>query len=324
MARRKRLSSARPDFLSSGDEAAPLRAAPAPIAGIAGDAARNAAAAELAQALTEARETGRMVIELPLAAIDAAYLVRDRLGVDEEEMAALVASLAARGQQVPIEVADLGGDRYGLISGWRRIEALRRMGRDTVLALLRTPREAEDAYLAMVEENEIRVGLSHYERARIAVKAVEQGVYPDLGAALRSLFHAASRSKRSKIGSFAILVSALDGHLRHPAAIGERLGLRLAQALDADTTLGAALAKRLDAAAPAGMEAEQALLSAALSPSKSASEPRRAAPDPQRVRVGPGLDYEEGRDGSIRLSGAALNSDFRDDLRSWLEERLRE
>ena len=319
MARRKRLSSARPDFLSPGETPSPLRPAPAPIAGIAGDAAQNAAAAELAQALTEARETGRMVVELPLEAVDPAYLVRDRLGVDEEEMAALMASLEARGQQVPIEVADLGGERYGLISGWRRIEALRRMGRETVLALLRAPREAEDAYLAMVEENEIRVGLSHYERARIAVKAVEQGVYPDLAGALRGLYQSASRAKRSKIGSFATIVAALDGHLRHPTSIGERLGLRLAQALEADTGLGAALAQRLEAADPDSAETEQAALDAALSRPRPA-KPKAATPKP--VRIAPGLTYAERPDGSISLSGKALDPELRTALKSWLEDRL--
>ena len=320
MARRKRLSSARPDFLSSGDGPSPLRTAPAPIAGIAGDAAQNAAAAELAEALAEARAGGRMVVELPLSDVDPTYLVRDRLGTDEEEMAALVASLEARGQQVPIEVADLGEGRYGLISGWRRIEALRRMGRDTVLALLRAPRDAEDAYLAMVEENEIRVGLSHYERARIAVKAVGQGVYPDLSAALRGLYRSASRAKRSKIGSFAVIVSALDGHLRHPAAIGERLGLRLAQALEAEGALARKIADRLETAAPAEAEAEQAVLSAALA---RPAGPKAKATAPKRVRIAPGLDYVERPDGSVSLSGKALDPDLRTALKDWLGTRLR-
>lgn len=320
MARRKRLSSARPDFLSSGEEAQAPRTSPAPIAGIAGDAAQSAAAAEMAQALTDARESGRMMVDLPLSVIDPAYLVRDRISADEEEMQALMTSLEARGQQVPVEVADLGDGRYGLISGWRRIEALRRMGRDTALALLRAPREAEDAYLAMVEENEIRVGLSHYERARIAVKAVEQGVYPDLSAALRGLYHAASRAKRSKIGSFATVVSSLDGHLRHPVAIGERLGLRLAQALEGDADFAKTLTGRLDAAEPAGAEAEQELLSAALA---TPAQPKAKRPAPKRTRIGPGLDFTEKRDGSISLSGRALDPELKAALKEWLVKRVK-
>jgi hypothetical protein len=44
-----------------------------------------------------------------------------------------------------------------------------------------------EAYLAMVEENEIRVGLSFYERARIVARAAEAGVFErHRGAAARS------------------------------------------------------------------------------------------------------------------------------------------
>ena len=124
-----------------------------------------------------------MVLSLPLADIQLDYLVRDRTLVDDAEMTALMDSLRARGQQTPVEVADLGGGRYGLISGWRRCQALARLAQETgedrfgtVLALLRRPEDASDAYLAMVEENEIRVGLSYFERARIVAKAAENGV----------------------------------------------------------------------------------------------------------------------------------------------------
>ena len=100
--------------------------------------------------------------------------MRDRIAVAPDDLAALTESLRARGQQTPIEVVDLGGGQYGLISGWRRISALRALLDETgeaqfatVLALLRQPADASAAYVAMVEENEIRIGLSYYERARL-------------------------------------------------------------------------------------------------------------------------------------------------------------
>ena len=149
---------------------------------------------EVAAELHNARVEGRMVSKLAIGDIDATYLVRDRMTVDDEDMAALKDSLRARGQQAPIEVVDLGDRRYGLISGWRRLTALRALQAETsdatfgvVQAFIRRPDTAADAYCAMVEENEIRVDLSFYERARIAVKAVEQGVYPDVKTAVQSL-----------------------------------------------------------------------------------------------------------------------------------------
>ncbi len=223
----------------------------------------------LVQALTDAHS-------LHLTSATAGYLVRDRIATDPDEMTALVESSRARGQQTPIEVALVAPDRYGLISGWRRLTALRHLAQEdpafgTVLALLRKPDQASDAYIAMVEENEIRVGLSFYERARIAAKAVEAGVYPDDRAALRSLFASASRAKRSKIGSFLTVVRALDGVLHFPESIGERLGLQLAQGLEADPDLAARLITALQDPGfdgPQDAATEQARILEVLTPRK--------------------------------------------------------
>ena len=70
------------------------------------------------------RAEGRLVQSLALEAVVADHLVRDRLAAEDEAMATLKASIAARGQQTPIEVVDLGQGRYGLVSGWRRLAAL--------------------------------------------------------------------------------------------------------------------------------------------------------------------------------------------------------
>src|SRR5690606_38557328 len=78
--------------------------------------------------------------------------------------------------------------------------------------------------------------------------------------ALAELFAAASSPKRSKIGSFLRLVHALDGRLRFPAAIPERAGLALSQALDADPGLGPRLAAALEADPPQSPEAEARLI----------------------------------------------------------------
>ena len=83
-----------------------------PIADMAGAAAATAAMEEMAATLHAAREGGRLVLSLPLDQVEAGYLVRDRIASDPEEMAALVESLRARGQQTPIEVAPLGPDRH--------------------------------------------------------------------------------------------------------------------------------------------------------------------------------------------------------------------
>ena len=154
MAKRKRLKPAAgfaatppavvPAAAASGPIGAPLRdgeaGKPAPIADVASEASAVAALQEVSQVMEQARDTGRMVIRLDLAEIETDYLVRDRIVAEEEEMAALVTSILERGQQNPIEVVELPSGRFGLISGWRPCEALRRLGPDgpgKVDALLR-------------------------------------------------------------------------------------------------------------------------------------------------------------------------------------------
>lgn len=274
MAKRKRLTPAQPDYLSAAPEtkAASLGLNTAPIAQVAGEASATAALAEVTDALQSARAEGRMIELLPLEAIDERHLVRDRLEQNEEEMSALIESLRARGQQMPIEVvalpAPLGGKTHGLISGWRRLMALKRLYNEAsdpkfaqVRAMVVAPETAQDAYVAMVEENEIRVNLSHYERARIAVKAMKEGVYPSKKAALQGLFGNATRSKRSKIGTFISLVEAFDDVLQFPSAISEKLGLALVREMGRTPDFTAALREAIADIPCTSAEAEIRLLS---------------------------------------------------------------
>lgn len=241
-----------------------------PIAAVAGDAAASAALAEVASAFAEARSEGRLVQRLPLAAVEASHLIRDRLGEDGEAMEGLMASLAAHGQRSPIDVTEIAPGRYGLISGWRRLTALARLQARTgearfgsVLALVRQPASAAAAYVAMVEENEVRLSLSYYERARIAAKAVDLGVFATEKAALQALYANASRARRSKIGSFLTLYRALDPVLRFPAGIGERLGLALAGLVASRPAHLARLVEALAAQPATGMIDELMRLQAA-------------------------------------------------------------
>ena len=346
MAKRKRLAPPAAPFVEApGTEPArgPFSPAPrpAPIAGVAREAAATAALDEMAETLTRARDEGRMVMLLPLDAIVLDHLVRDRIVMAEPEMQSLMQSLKSRGQQTPIEVMDLGSGRYGLISGWRRCQALMRLARETnedrfgtVLALLRRPDQAPDAYLAMVEENEIRVGLSFYERARIVAKSVEQGVFETEKQALQTLFANASRAKRSKVGSFVRIVHALDGVLRFPHAMSERAGLALAKGLDQDRGLAARLREGLTDQSPADAETEQALIDTLLSAKapapkegsdkgKGKASAASLASDPTEEEKEPAANIRVRSlpNGDVLLTGAGLTPAFRTALQDWLKAR---
>jgi hypothetical protein len=295
--------------------------APAPIARVAAEASSTAALEELADTLRRARDEGRMVLDLPLAAVAADHLMRDRLPAEDEEAVALRESIRAHGQRTPIEVtpaeASPGGEApYGLISGWRRLEALKALHAETgdgrfatVRALVLRPESAADAYVAMVEENEIRVGLSQYERARVAARATERGAFPSEKAALLALFATASRPKRSRIRAFLELYHALDGTLRFPAHLPERLGLALVELVRAGRAdeIRAAIA-RDDPATP---EAELATLAALLRPKPAAK--------PAAARILPDVTLAErlrGRTLTLTLQGSGVTPELAAEIRA--------
>ena len=329
MAKRKRLTPANPSYLPDDqDGKAPLaRKGPlmgsAPISAVAGDAAATAALAELADTIAKARASGRMVIDLPLDVVATGYLVRDRAHIDEEDMDALMASLRSRGQQTPIEVVEQSDGTFGLISGWRRLEALRRLRddgskTDSVQALLRDPADASAAYIAMVEENEIRSDLSFYERARIVVKSVEQGVYDSEKLALKALFKSAPRARRSKIGSFIPVVRALDGMLAYPHALSEKNGLTLSKALASNSDLRGEIAEKLMRMRAGNGTEEWVAIERALYPKEISLD--RSAVSVPAVRVVDGL-YMKLSGGKIEITGPKVSPALRTKLADWLKSQ---
>jgi ParB family transcriptional regulator, chromosome partitioning protein len=292
-----------------------------PIAQQMGEAARDDALEKLSAEIAAARAEGRLIQSLPVAAIVSDHLIRDRMAVDADDLDALIESIRARGQQVPVEVMALDDGRYGLISGWRRLMALNILHRETeddrfatALAILRRPADLPEAYLAMVEENEIRVGLSFYERARIVARAAEAEVFETEPEALSALFASATRSRRSKIGSFLWVVHDLGEVLKFPEAIPERLGLKLAQRLRKDFTFAGRVGAALSIADPQTAEAELAVLNRLAQRPNAAPAEDRPAPAPARVRV----SYDPG---AARLTLTGVDPALARRLKAWLKEQ---
>lgn len=294
-----------------------------PMARVAAESAAEAALRDLSDEIGALRSEGRMVLRLALGAVDDSYLIRDRLADPPEETAALTDSLRSHGQRMPVEVVDLGHGRFGLISGWRRLSALRRLAAEDparfghVLALVRAPASAADAYVAMVEENEIRAGLSYWERARVVVQACAAGVFGSEKIALQRLFANASRARRSKIGAFLGLVKGLDGILRFPADLPERAGLALAQALERDAGLPARLSAALKADPPGTASAEQACIAAVLASGKGGKGTARGAT--ARRDLAPGLWVQMTGKGEVTLGGPAVDAGFLARLEAWAQ-----
>ena len=270
------------EFSQGGPARGPLSA---PIAQVAADTAQAGdlrSAEERAQArrdrddadrLRMAEDQGLLITEIPLDEIDPGALIRDRISLDAEEMEELKRSIVAHGLRLPIEVFERadpeGGKRYGLLSGYRRFQAvkdLRDMWDDIryvgIKAVIRDPDEMGGPFVAMVEENEVRANLSHFERGRIAVLAAKEGAFVNTEAAVDALFATASKAKRSKIRSFAMIFEELGDMLVYPESLREKDGLALATALrgGAESRLREALAE----VTPESAEEEWAILAAAI------------------------------------------------------------
>ncbi|MEL7154891.1 MAG: ParB N-terminal domain-containing protein [Pseudomonadota bacterium] len=233
----------------------------------------------------------------------------------------LKSSIRARGQQTPIEVVriDDGAKRYGLISGFRRYMAISALRDETgapafatIKALVKPIETVSDRYVAMVEENEIRLNLSFYERAKLAAEAARMGVYPDPETAVRTLFAAATPAKRSKILSFVRLHDALGDVLRYPSAIPEKLGLKLVAAISEDPRRLRRLKETLRKNIPDSPDKERAALDRALAKS--------AGPDVPKSDVIAGVRLDAGK-GRVVLSGKGVTPTLIEDLEAWLKAR---
>ena len=319
-------------------ETGPMRSMTrAPIAQVAGDAAAQAALDHLSREFDEARQDGRMALSLALDVIEARHLVRDRLDVSQDDMDVLKASLVARGQQTPIDVVETAPGQYGLVSGFRRLMALRALYEDTgdkrfasVKAFVRPAASMSQIYVAMVEENEVRADLSFYERANLALEAARMGIYPDPRTAVQTLFSAASPARRSKILSFVRLCDALDAALRFPTAIPERLGLALTKALERDDALGRKLKDTLrKLPATAQVADERAVLERALRKSTQASgsattrsqvSSRKGSRSAAAEALALGIVLTAG-DNEVTLKGQGVSAAFIRNLRAWIQDQ---
>ncbi|MDG1167752.1 MAG: ParB N-terminal domain-containing protein [Sulfitobacter sp.] len=332
----------------------PARAMSAPIAQVAAETAGSfqPGTPEMrrdeaqAAAYREAEGQGRLIKQIALDDIEPMSMQRDRTIMDDEAMAELEHSIRQNGLRLPIEIYTLkdpkGSKRFGLLSGYRRLIAQQRLLAQSgdqrfalIKAVLRDPDQIGGAFVAMVEENEIRQDLSHYERGRIAAIAAQQGAFPSTEDAVAHMFAAASKAKRSKIRSFAMIFEELGDMLRFPEGLREKDGLRLAQALRAGAE--ARLREVLSAQDPADAKAEWALIDGVITeqdqppadlkrggrPSKQPASAAWTGSDTLRTSTGVTLRAQSDSEGYvIRFSGAGLSPDFMEKLMRDIHEKL--
>ncbi len=182
--------------------------------------------------------------QIPIAVIEDDALTRDRTGLDAEPMMELRTSIAAHGLRCPIEVFPMerphGERTYGLLSGFRRINAYRALLEltkqeryTTIAAIVRERTDLASSLTAMVEENEIRADISPFERGLIAVRARNQGAFGSIEEAIDGLYPEATSQKRSRLRTLARVAEEVDGLMTAPERLSENQLLRLAGAFRA-------------------------------------------------------------------------------------------
>ncbi|WP_376100900.1 ParB/RepB/Spo0J family partition protein (plasmid) [Roseomonas sp. CCTCC AB2023176] len=141
---------------------------PAPVRGKAQFAA--AAFGNLRSALGE--DTRGEAIRIRLADIEEDPN-QPRRTFSEEELASLADSIRERGVLQPIVVRPLGGGRYTLVMGARRLRASRIAGTPDIPAIIR--RVEDDDYASQVIENQQRSNLSNSELATAVLRFAAEG-----------------------------------------------------------------------------------------------------------------------------------------------------
>lgn len=130
-------------------------------------------AASLDTAARSAAAEERMYRNLAVDLIDPSP-IRDRIDLTEN-LDELKRSLSEEGQQIPILVRPkAGSDRFEIVTGRRRLQATRDLGRDVIQAFIR-PMSDEEAFVAQGVENNARLETSFIERARTILSALEAG-----------------------------------------------------------------------------------------------------------------------------------------------------
>lgn len=108
---------------------------------------------------------------IPLASISVSPFQR-RVPFSDEALENLVTSITQHGVITPIIVRELDGGGFELITGHRRTEACRRIGRETIPAVVRVMSD-RDAAIALTADNTQHAGLSDWERYKHAAMLLD-------------------------------------------------------------------------------------------------------------------------------------------------------
>jgi ParB family chromosome partitioning protein len=107
----------------------------------------------------------KVIQQIPLDKIISGKQIRERF--DEESLKGLAQNLRENGQHEPIHVLPLAGDTYSLLTGARRLRAMRKNGAITAGAIVENGELSKsDILLRQITENVQREDLTPWEKAK--------------------------------------------------------------------------------------------------------------------------------------------------------------
>jgi hypothetical protein len=134
-------------------------------------------------------ESSLAAIPLEQVEEDATFQIRS-----EGEISKLATDVARLGQLFPVDVRPVGPDRYQLISGFRRVAALRFLKRDRVQARIHTGLSDEDALLMALAS---AIHASPVEREELEARRAQLEAEGRLTAAARDMLEKALATEDS-------------------------------------------------------------------------------------------------------------------------------
>ena len=176
------------------------------------------------------------ITHIPLDQIAAEELPRDRSQTDEDADHELYLSIMLDGLRQPIEVWQFDEDEgYGLIAGYRRLAAVRRLRQETqdtdrwatIPAFIRTPKKVPEALAQMVAENEIRADISPWDRARFIITTLDRDFFKTADEAIDAVHPRASERKKNRLRATVMAVETFIDQFRDAHELSERRLLRL-------------------------------------------------------------------------------------------------
>lgn len=301
--------------LPEDEPTAPAAPAPEPRRGPMASAVRETAESLTSRADMEAQiraENDRLAHEhvrlkkaglitdlIPVDAIVATKLIRDRAQDGQDDLSELKESIRAIGLSNPIQVEQVGEGQYELIQGFRRLSAWRALLAETgdsdtwgrvPATILARGETLESLYRRMVDENLVRKDISFAEMAMLArdYAADPATAIDDVDTAVLELYRSANKQKRSYVRAFAQMLEEVGSGLIYPQAIPRALGLDLRKRLQESPDLAARILRDLAALpTPRTSAAELAVLTrhAGAAASDSVTKAPRSPQQPRPART---------------------------------------